>query len=334
MASNVSKCPACGALREAMSTHCPECGYEFRDSTANAISELNKKFDELRELKLSARDYESQSIDIIKTFPIPHVREELFDVLIYIQPKALDKDSPIRNAWSLRQKEVIERARMAFSNSSKTLSVIDRYESELKKYEKQFVRRGWQRLSAFSKALIIIIVLFILLLLIPAKDTSNEAYAVRFNEAVKKEKLNKALKLIDLCPDMGTMISDDYLTLIDLLVKDERLIEAESLLKNVAQFTSSVDDKQHIKNTKNAIISYYLNKGELGHAQKYADDTETISYIIRQYLDNSDTESALDFYKRNSTKLVKYDATQRKRVIQSDDSLVIEFIKANTYGLK
>ena len=205
---------------------------------------------------------------------------------------------------------------------------------ELKKYEKQFVRRGWQRLSAFSKALIIIIVLFILLLLIPAKDTSNEAYAVRFNEAVKKEKLNKALKLIDLCPDMGTMISDDYLTLIDLLVKDERLIEAESLLKNVAQFTSSVDDKQHIKNTKNAIISYYLNKGELGHAQKYADDTETISYIIRQYLDNSDTESALDFYKRNSTKLVKYDATQRKRVIQSDDSLVIEFIKANTYGLK
>jgi hypothetical protein len=59
-----------------------------------------------------------------------------------------------------------------------------------------------------------------------------------------------------------------------------------------------------------------------------------MSYIIRQYLDNSDTESALDFYKRNSTKLVKYDATQRKRVIQSDDSLVIEFIKANTYGLK
>ena len=108
MANNVSKCPACGALREAMSTQCSACDYEFRYSAANAISELNKRFEELRGLKLSARDYESQSIDIIKTFPIPHVREELFDVLIYIQPKALDKDSPIRKAWSLRKKRKAE----------------------------------------------------------------------------------------------------------------------------------------------------------------------------------------------------------------------------------
>ena len=79
-----------------MSTQCVECGYEFRDSTAALISELNEKFDSLRDRGLSMRKYERLSIDIIKNFKIPQVREELLDVLIYIQPKALDKkDSPV-----------------------------------------------------------------------------------------------------------------------------------------------------------------------------------------------------------------------------------------------
>lgn len=334
MEKNISKCPACGALRESMSTQCPICDYEFRDSTAIAISELNDRFDKLRELKLSARAYEKQYIDIVKNFPVPHVREELFDILIYVQPKALDKDSAIRKAWGLRQKEVIERAKIAFGNNSKTLAIIDRYESELKRYEKNVVKRWWQRQSVISKIVMILLALFVLLLLIPAKDTSKEAYSVRFNEAVEKGQVDKALKYVELCPEMGTLISDDYLTLIDQLVNDERLIEAESLLKNMYKFTSSTVDKKHIKETKRGIIAYYLDKGDIGHAQQYADDVESISYIIRQYLDNSDAESALAFYKKNSTKLVKYDSSQGKRVVLTDDLVVAEFIKAHTYGLE
>lgn len=334
MANNVSKCPACGALRESMSTQCPACDYEFRDNTTKVISELNDKFDRLRELGLSSRDYEAQYIDIVKNFPIPQVRDELFDVLIYVQPKALDTESAIRTAWSLRQKEVVERAKLAFENKPKTLALIDRYESELKKYEKQFIKRGWQKMSPVSKALIVIFALLLLLLILPAKDTSKEAYSVRFNEAVEKGQVDKALRYIDVCPEMGVLISDDYLTLIDLLVNDGRLIEAESLLKNMYKFTSSTADRKHIKETKKGVIAYYLNKGDIGHAQQYADDAESISYILRLYLDNSDTESALAFYKKNSTKLVRYDASQRKRVILTDDSIVAEFIKAHTYGLE
>lgn len=332
MAENVKKCPACGTLREAMSTQCSACDYEFRDNTTVVIVELNEKFDNLK--NLSRKQYERKYIDVINNFPIPHVREELLDVLIYIQPKALDKESPIRNAWSLRQKEVIERAKLAFENKSKTLDLINKYERELVSYEKQFIKRGWQKMPKLLKALMIVLLLFILLLIAPAKDTSKEAYAIRFNKAIAKEQIDKAIKYLEKCPEMGTLISDDYLTLIDMLVEKHRLIEAESLFKDISEFTSSSIDKKHLKETTQRIIKYYVEKGDLGHAQQYAIDTESISYIIRLFLDDSDYESALSFYKKNTSKIVKYDAKLKQRVILTDDLVVVDFVKANTYGLE
>ena len=77
-----------------------------------------------------------------------------------------------------------------------------------------------------------------------------------------------------------------------------------------------------------------MGKGDVGHAQKSADDVASLSLIIRHYLDNSEYESALALYRKNSTKLVKYDSNQKKRVVLSEDEVVADFIKANTYGLK
>lgn len=317
-----------------MATQCPACDFEFRDALSALLVELNEKFDSLRNQGLSASDYERLSIDVIRKFAIPHIREELLDVLIYIQPKALDKESAVRDAWSVRQREVIERAKMAFENSPKTMMVIKRYEEELDKYEKQTIRRFWRRLPLLVKSLIVVSVLFLILLLAPEKDTSKEAYAIRFNKAVEKGQVDKALKYISECPEMGPSISTDYTALIIMLLDQDRVIEAESLYKKMPYFTSSTTDKSAIRAANRRFLTYYIDKGDLDHAQAYATDAESLSQLIRIFLDRSDIKSALSIYKRNTTKLVKYDVVQKKRVVLTDDDVVANFIKANTYGLK
>ena len=334
MNNNLNKCPVCGAPRSAMSTKCI-CDYEYSDTPTVVISELNERFDELRKLKLSKRAFTRQQLDIIKSFAIPQIAAEILDIMIYIQPKALDQDNEISAAaWRSRQKEVIARAKIAFEKNSKAMAMINNYESELKKYEKKTFGKVWKKMPFIGKLAAIILFLFVLLLIIPAKDTSPEAYAVRFNKAIGNEEVNKALKYLDECPTMGTMIADDYLTLIDLLIAEGRMIEAENLYKSISTYTSSSNDKTHIRETKNRLMSYYMDKGDAGHAQKFADDASSLSLIIRHYLDNSDYDSALSLYKKNSTKLVKYVPSEKKRVVLSEDEVVVDFIKANSYGLQ
>ena len=335
MNNNLNKCPLCGEPRVAMSTKCPACDYEYSDSPAVVISELNERFDALRSQKLSKRAYARQQLDIIKSFAIPQIAAEILDIMIYIQPKALDQDNEISAAaWRSRQKEVIARAKIAFEHSPKTMAMINNYEGQLKKYEKKTFGKVWKKMPFIGKLAAIILFLFILLLIIPARDISPEAYAVRFNKAIDKEEVNKALKYLGECPTMGKIIADDYLTLIDLLIEEERMIEAENLYSIISTYTSSSDDKVHIRETKNRLISYYMGKGNVGHAQKFADDVSSLSLIIRHYLDNSDYDSALALYKKHSSKLVKYVASEKKRVVLSEDEVVADFIKANTYGLQ
>ena len=165
MASEINKCPACGALRVALSAQCPECGYDFNNTGCKVINELNEKFDELRIQTFDAAEREKIQLEIIRSFAIPHIKEEILDLLIYIQPKATEAFSPVTKEWRLRQKEVIQRAKMAFSNDKKVLATVTEYEAELNKVERQWLRQWWQRRSILAKAAIIIGVLFFLLLL-------------------------------------------------------------------------------------------------------------------------------------------------------------------------
>ena len=212
------------------------------------------------------------------------------------------------------------------------MALIDRYDKELKKFEKQVIKRGWRKLPFLVKLLIILFGLFILLLILPARDVSKEAFAVRFNEAVENQQVDKALKYLKECPEMGQLISTDYTTLIAMLLEQDRIIEANALYEQMSYFTSSTTDKFAIRETNKKFLSYYLQKGNLDHAIKFATDVESLSQLMRIFLDNGDTETALEIFKKNTMKFVKYDTAQHKRVVLTDDEVVAEFIKANTYG--
>ena len=86
----------------------------------------------------------------------------------------------------------------------------------------------------------ILAVLFIIILLLPAKDISPEAYTVRFSEAVEAGKWDKAMEHLQKCPQMGTAISENYLALIEGLISEGRIVEAENLFTGVVNHSRRI----------------------------------------------------------------------------------------------
>ena len=288
MVKEINKCPACGALRPALAAQCPECGYDFVNTNCKVINELNAKFEALQSTQFAGVGYASKQIEIIKAFAIPQIKEELLDLLIYIQPKALDKNSKVTQEWRLRQKEVIQRMKMAFANDRKVLATVAEYESELNKVEKQWLRQWWQKSSILTKVAVVIGVLFILLLLLPAKDVSPEAYALRFSEAVEAGKYDKALTYLEKQPEMGTMISDQYLNLIEALVGEGRMIEAENLYNNASHFVSSRNNATHLAATSLLFIQHYVDQQYYDMADKFVVDEAGAAIILKALIANGD----------------------------------------------
>ena len=326
MEKGFNRCPACGALRGALTAQCPECGYDFTDTNCKVINELNKKLEEASEG--GASSYKKQ-LEIIRSFTIPQIKEEILDLLIYIQPKATQKNSPVTAEWRLRQKEVIKRAKLAFANERKVLAQVQEYEDELTKLERQFIKQWWQKSSTSTKATLITVLVFIILLLIPAKDVSPEAYAVRFAKAVEQGKYDKALECLKKSPDMGRIIADSYLTLIDALLQARRVVEAENLYKNLSRYVHRTDNADHLSRTSAAFVNYFLAQGSINKANAYAIDANGIVIILKHLIESGNSQEAVKYYNRNASRLTKYDMTTRKRVLQFNDEVVEAFISEN-----
>lgn len=329
MVKEINKCPACGALRPALAAQCPECGYDFVNTNCKVINELNAKFEALQSTQFAGVGYASKQIEIIKAFAIPQIKEELLDLLIYIQPKALDKNSKVTQEWRLRQKEVIQRMKMAFANDRKVLATVAEYESELNKVEKQWLRQWWQKSSILTKVAVVVGVLFILLLLLPAKDVSPEAYALRFSEAVEAGKYDKALTYLEKQPEMGTMISDQYLNLIEALVGEGRMIEAENLYNNASHFVSSRNNATHLAATSLLFIQHYVDQQYYDMADKFVVDEAGAAIILKALIANGDSVVATRYFRKNQSKFLTYSATAKKRVLKVDDEVIANFASEN-----
>ena len=329
MVKEINKCPACGALRPALAAQCPECGYDFVNTNCKVINELNAKFEALQSTQFAGVGYASKQIEIIKAFAIPQIKEELLDLLIYIQPKALDKNSKVTQEWRLRQKEVIQRMKMAFANDRKVLATVAEYESELNKVEKQWLRQWWQKSSILTKVAVVVGVLFILLLLLPAKDVSPEAYALRFSEAVEAGKYDKALTYLEKQPEMGTMISDQYLNLIEALVGEGRMIEAENLYNNASHFVSSRNNATHLAATSLLFIQHYVDQQYYDMADKFVVDEAGAAIILKALIANGDSVVATRYFRKNQSKFLTYSTTAKKRVLKVDDEVITNFASEN-----
>lgn len=189
----VKKCPVCGAIHVVGTAVCPECGFAFSGvgPTRSAVKlyEELQKFNQMnakeqksdyhefkgvvsaigsaygnlfkealnRGKKTEEQDIAMRKFDLIQSFPVPNNREDLFDFLTAIQPKA-DPNAPqtgydtkrtlqtasgkmyienIGYAYWLLYSNCINKARISFANDPDFAPFFAFYESKTIKEVKE-----------------------------------------------------------------------------------------------------------------------------------------------------------------------------------------------------
>lgn len=136
----VYKCPNCGQILDAFTEKCPACGYELRGmQSTGAVHDLEQKLEQIEAQRLVSRknslwslgktmtrslfvsDTDEREINLIKTFPVPNTREDIFEFMILATSNIDAKDYSIMNgeketerqlndAWLSKAKQVYNKA--------------------------------------------------------------------------------------------------------------------------------------------------------------------------------------------------------------------------------
>lgn len=136
----IYKCPNCGDILDAYESVCESCGWERRGSKATrSVQELSQKLQEIEinrpaNKKTVFRDLEAegeiisktdqQKIDLIKNFPIPNNKEDMYEFLVlaisnvdantYGLSGGSNTHKAISNAWLSKLEQAYTKARVVF----------------------------------------------------------------------------------------------------------------------------------------------------------------------------------------------------------------------------
>lgn len=159
---DVRKCPSCGAIVEAYTAVCPQCGYAFSNveavgSWGRLAKELDKIAAEPSSLFSGQKKY-YRYVTVIKNFPVPLAKADLLEFIINMEAQlseisALD---PTDNVYRSKIKECIMKAKLLFPNDPQFKPFIDEFENQ----------SWWQRMSKAKKALIVWCAIVVLMSLV------------------------------------------------------------------------------------------------------------------------------------------------------------------------
>jgi hypothetical protein len=139
---SVHKCPSCGAALGAFVSVCGSCGHELLEVDANrSITALAERFEEI-ERELDAMGYKGKRREdaitekkgrVIRDFPVPNSRDDLQQLIYYIQPKIVPSVKPDPNVedWRTKFTEVLNRARHAYKNDDSVLGELAKMEASI-----------------------------------------------------------------------------------------------------------------------------------------------------------------------------------------------------------
>lgn len=114
----IHKCPHCGETLKSFETVCPTCKQEIRGAkSTSAISALRN------ELKLATSD--KQKIEIIKGFPVPNTKEDIFEFM-FLASTNFDasyyathlQEDDISDAWLIKIEQCYKKAKLVLKDES------------------------------------------------------------------------------------------------------------------------------------------------------------------------------------------------------------------------
>ena len=149
----VRKCPQCGAVVEAGSVKCSDCGYTFRGIEANSSRQkLTAILEEIENRDYSAKstigkflgnlsadsDREAAMARAINNFPIPTAKEDLLEFILFLEPHVksagildryraqITKDANrfTQAAYKAKYEECIKKAKVFFSDDPQFKAVL------------------------------------------------------------------------------------------------------------------------------------------------------------------------------------------------------------------
>lgn len=130
----IHKCPNCGEVIEAFTAKCPSCGFEIRDSRASdSIQEFAARIENAGSIP--------QKVDIIRSFPVPNDRENIFEFLILaatnlnveIAEADTSESKKVFNAWLSKMEQSYQKARLLFNGDSDFARIQKIYDDTHKK---------------------------------------------------------------------------------------------------------------------------------------------------------------------------------------------------------
>lgn len=134
----VKTCPNCGAVVEAGTAKCKECGYAFSGLDANSSAkELDRR---LRGVKGTDYEDDEKRANIISSFPIPNTREDLMEFLAALEPKAFAKinsdngaEKKMKKAYKEKFEECVNKAMISFPDDPATKHYLKKIADRKKK---------------------------------------------------------------------------------------------------------------------------------------------------------------------------------------------------------
>lgn len=166
---SIHKCPSCGSQLSAFVSSCVACGHEFTDIDANrSITALVERFEEI-EREVDAKGIKGKNrlaailekkARVIRDFPVPNSREDLQQLMFFIQPKIVNSVQPDPNIedWRVKFIEVLNRAKNAYRGDAAALSEFDRIEKSIQSSVGQDLRIKAKRNPLFVTLLAVIAV--------------------------------------------------------------------------------------------------------------------------------------------------------------------------------
>ncbi|MBQ8393474.1 MAG: hypothetical protein IJX51_06860 [Clostridia bacterium] len=148
---NIHKCPHCGEPLKAFEIVCPVCKFEIRGAkSSSAVKDLAEK--------LEKATSENQRIIIIKNFPVPNTKEDIFEFMLlassnfdasYYATHLHEED--ISDAWLTKIEQCYQKAKIALKNENAFIEIQKLYGKVIEQINNNKARqKHLDRKEAFS----------------------------------------------------------------------------------------------------------------------------------------------------------------------------------------